>query len=76
LLKDLHAYDSPDVTIRIILDNHSAQVSKETRAYLAGRPNLFKYADTPKHSSWPILSHAREDWGNWFGQIGLTQVSL
>ena len=52
LLKDLDAYYPPGVTIRIILDNHSAHISKETRAYLASRPNRFKYVHTPKHGSW------------------------
>ncbi len=42
LLKELDAYYPPGVTIRIILDNHSAHISKETRAYLATRPNRFK----------------------------------
>ena len=52
LLKDLDAYYPADVTIRIILDNHSAHISKETRAYLATRPNRFAYVHTPKHGSW------------------------
>ncbi|MGI8785585.1 MAG: IS630 family transposase [Acidobacteriota bacterium] len=52
LLKDLDAYYPPAVTIRVILDNHSAHISKETRAYLASRPNRFKYVHTPKHGSW------------------------
>lgn len=52
LLKDLDAYYPPDATIRIILDNHSAHISKETRAYLATRPNRFQYVHTPKHGSW------------------------
>ena len=52
LLKDLDAYYPPEVTIRIILDNHSAHISKETRAYLASRPNRFNYVHTPKHGSW------------------------
>lgn len=52
LLKDLDAYYPPSVTIRIVLDNHSAHISKETRAYLASRPNRFKYVHTPKHGSW------------------------
>ncbi len=52
LLKDLDAYYSPDCTIRLILDNHSAHLSKETRAYLATRSNRFKYVLTPKHGSW------------------------
>jgi len=52
LLKDLDAYYPPGVTIRIILDNHSAHISKETRSYLATRPNRFVYVHTPKHGSW------------------------
>src|SRR5208282_747026 len=52
LLKDLDAYYPAAVTIRVILDNHSAHISKETRAYLATRPNRFKYVHTPKHGSW------------------------
>ena len=52
LLKDLDAHYPAGVTIRIILDNHSAHISKETRAYLATRPNRFSYVHTPKHGSW------------------------
>ena len=52
LLKDLDAHYPDGVTIRIILDNHSAHISKETRAYLATRPNRFNYVHTPKHGSW------------------------
>ena len=52
LLKDLDAYYPDGLTIRVILDNHSAHISKETRAYLATRPNRFTYVHTPKHGSW------------------------
>jgi transposase len=52
LLQDLDAYYPPDSTIRMVLDNHSAHISKETRAYLATRPNRFKYVLTPTHGSW------------------------
>ena len=52
LLKDLDAYYPAGVMIRVILDNHSAHISKETRAYLATRPNRFSYVHTPKHGSW------------------------
>ena len=38
--------------IRVILDNHSAHVSKETRTFLATRPNRFEFIFTPKHGSW------------------------
>jgi len=38
--------------IRIILDNHSCHVSKETKAYLLTKPNRFEFVFTPKHGSW------------------------
>jgi hypothetical protein len=52
LLKDLDQYYPADHTVRIILDNHSAHISKETLAFLATRPNRFQYVLTPKHGSW------------------------
>lgn len=52
LLKELDAYYPPDCTIRLILDNHSAHTSQETRAYLGTRPNRFRYVLTPTHGSW------------------------
>ncbi|MGA7277421.1 MAG: IS630 family transposase [Desulfocapsaceae bacterium] len=41
-----------DWVIRIVLDNHSAHVSKETQRYLKSRPNRFHFVFTPKHGSW------------------------
>ena len=38
LLTDLDAWYPPHCTIRIILDNHSAHISKETTAFQATRP--------------------------------------
>ena len=52
LLKELDAHYPQECTIRVILDNHSAHISKETMAYLASRPNRFIYVHTPKHGSW------------------------
>jgi transposase len=52
LLKDLDARYPADCTIRVVLDNHSSHISKETRAFLATRPNRFEYVLTPKHGSW------------------------
>ena len=52
LLKDLDGYYPPYARIRIILDNHSAHVSRETRMFLTTRPNRFEYVHTPKHGSW------------------------
>ena len=40
-------------TIRVILDNHSAHTSKETKAFLATMPEWrFEFVFTPKHGSW------------------------
>jgi transposase len=44
-------YDSAS-RIRIVLDNHSAHTSKETRKYLDGCPGRFEFVFTPKHGSW------------------------
>jgi hypothetical protein len=39
--------------IKLILDNHSAHISKETNAWLATRPEgRFSFVFTPKHASW------------------------
>ncbi len=52
LLADLDAWYPADCMIRIILDNHSAHISKETQAFLTAHPNRFQYVLTPKHGSW------------------------
>lgn len=52
LLKEMDAYYPPEVTIRVILDNHSAHISKETMKYLSTKPGRFLYVHTPKHGSW------------------------
>jgi len=52
LLKEIDAYYPAESRIRIILDNHSAHISKETMKYLASRPGRFAYVHTPKHGSW------------------------
>lgn len=41
-----------DWKIRIILDNHSSHLSKETMSWLKGKPNRFEFIYTPKHGSW------------------------
>lgn len=38
--------------IRLVLDNHSSHISKETQAYLRSRPERFEFVFTPKHGSW------------------------
>ncbi len=39
-------------TLRLILDNHSAHISRETQRYLATRPQRFQFVFVPKHGSW------------------------
>jgi DDE superfamily endonuclease len=42
-----------DTAIKLILDNHSAHISKETKAWLAAQPEgRFQFTFTPKHGSW------------------------
>jgi transposase len=43
---------SADLIIRMVLDNHSSHVSKETRKFLETKPNRFQFVFTPKHGSW------------------------
>ena len=57
-LKLLDGYYPPEARLKIILDNHSAHISKETRAYLASRPNRFEFVFTPTHGSWLNLIEA------------------
>jgi transposase len=52
LLQDLDRSYPPDGTLRLVLDNHSAHLSRETQAYLSTRPNRFQYVLTPTHGSW------------------------
>lgn len=52
LLKDIDAYYPSAAIIRLVLDNHSSHISKETMAFLATRPGRFEYVHTPKHGSW------------------------
>ncbi len=42
----------PEQTIRLVLDNHSAHISKETRNYLDTVPQRFVFVFTPTHGSW------------------------
>jgi Integrase core domain. len=51
-LKDLNEAYAKDSIIKIILDNHSAHISKETMKYLNSVPNRFKFVFTPVHASW------------------------
>jgi len=52
-LKLLDAAYPAQTAIKVILDNHSAHISRETRAWLATRPDgRFQFTFTPKHGSW------------------------
>jgi len=66
LLKDIDAHYPEQATIRVVLDNHSSHISKETRTYLATRPGRLVYVHTPKHGSWLNLAE------NLFGKMART----
>lgn len=52
-LKRLDAAYPADTAIKLILDNHSAHISKETTAWVASsREGRFSFVFTPKHGSW------------------------
>ena len=51
-LKMLDQKYSEGDKIRLVLDNHSAHTSKETKAFLATMPGRFEFVFTPKHGSW------------------------
>jgi len=52
-LKLLDAAYPARTAIKVILDNHSAHISKETKAWLAAQPaGRFEFTFTPKHGSW------------------------
>jgi transposase len=52
-LKLLDAAYPLSTAIKLILDNHSAHISKETRSWLATRPaGRFEFTFTPVHGSW------------------------
>jgi transposase len=52
-LKQLDAAYPPETAIKLILDNHSAHISKETTSWIATQPQgRFSFVFTPKHGSW------------------------
>jgi transposase len=52
-LELLDAAYPPQTAIKLILDNHSAHISRETKAWLDKRPaRRFQFTFTPKHGSW------------------------
>ena len=52
LLGKLDQEYPPQARIRLLLDNHSAHTSKQTRTYLSLHPQRFEFVFTPKHGSW------------------------
>ena len=52
-LKLLNTAYPAGTAIKVILDNHSAHISRETQAWLAAQPaGRFAFTFTPKHGSW------------------------
>ncbi len=51
-LKKLDTAYAETQKIRLVLDNHSAHISKETRSYLDTVPQRFVFVFTPTHGSW------------------------
>jgi transposase len=52
-LKLLDAAYPASTAIKLILDNHSAHISRETKTWLAAQPpRRFQFTFTPKHGSW------------------------
>jgi transposase len=52
LLGKLDEAYPPQTRIRLLLDNHSAHISKETQGWLKLHPQRFEFVFTPKHGSW------------------------
>src|SRR5450432_3251566 len=52
LLSKLDEDYAPQTRIRLLLDNHSAHISKETQGWLALHPQRFEFVFTPRHGSW------------------------
>lgn len=67
-LKELDSRYPDDVRLRIILDNHSSHLSKETRQYLQSKPQRFVFVFTPKHGSWLNLVEG------FFGKLARTAL--
>ncbi len=52
-LEQLDTAYPAETAIKLILDNHSAHISKQTNAWIAARPKgRFSFVFTPKHGSW------------------------
>ena len=51
-LEELDSAYPPRPKIRLVLDNHSAHISKETRSFLDTVPQRFVFVFTPTHGAW------------------------
>jgi transposase len=67
-LKMLESQYPTGTRFRMILDNHSAHISKETRSYLASIPGRFEFIFTPTHGSWLNLVES------FFGKMARTML--
>jgi transposase len=67
-LKMLDSQYPAGTRLRMILDNHSAHISKETRSYLAIVPGRFEFIFTPTHGSWLNLVES------FFGKMARTML--
>jgi transposase len=52
LLGKLNESYPAQTRIRLLLDNHSAHISRETQGWLSLHPQRFEFVFTPKHGSW------------------------
>ena len=51
-LERLDTHYPAGILICLLLDNHSAHCSRETKRFLASKPGRFKLVFTPTHASW------------------------
>jgi transposase len=51
-LERLDAHYPAGMLICLLLDNHSAHCSRETKHFLASKPNRFELVFTPTHAAW------------------------
>jgi transposase len=65
-LRLVDAHYPAEARIRMVLDNHSAHISRETRAFLGTIPNRFEFIFTPTHGSWLNLIES------FFGKLAKT----
>jgi transposase len=77
LLEELDSRYPKESTVRIVLDNHSAHIPKETMKYLSSRPGRFIYVHTPKHGSWlNLVEMAFSKWLVPFCVISVFRVKM